>query len=282
MRRELSELDPTRWSWNQEAIEAVESPTILSRYMERVVRRAVDACTGDQALQQRVSLCNDIVGRLSTRVPAAELYGSTIAPQVEILLALLERSTSPDLSIDRLGELRPKTGLSQSTLLTGSPREPSLASELRKEILSSDKIDILMSFIKWSGLRLIEKELHEFTSRPNTTLRIITTSYIGATDLRAVSLLASLSNTKVRVSYDTNRTRLHAKAYLFHRNSGFTTAYIGSSNISGAAITSGLEWNLKVTARDAPDIVSKFVGTLETYWSDPRVPGLLAGRRAYS
>lgn len=269
MRRELNDLDPTRWSWDQEAIDAAESPTILSQYLERVIRRALDACTGDQALQQRVAVCNDIVERLSTRVPEAELGGSTIPPQVEVLLALLDGPTSPDMNIDRLRELRPKTGLSQSALLTGSPREPSLASELKKEILSSDRIDILMSFIKWSGLRLIEKELREFTSRPNTTLRIITTSYMGATDLRAVSLLASLPNTKVRVSYDTNRTRLHAKAYLFYRDSGFTTAYIGSSNISYAAITSGLEWNLKVTARDAADIINKFVGTFETYWSDP-------------
>ena len=275
MRRELNDLDPTRWSWDQEAIDAAESPTILSQYLERVIRRALDACTGDQALQQRVAVCNDIVERLSTRVPEAELGGSTIPPQVEVLLALLDGPTSPDMNIDRLRELRPKTGLSQSALLTGSPREPSLASELKKEILSSDRIDILMSFIKWSGLRLIEKELREFTSRPNTTLRIITTSYMGATDLRAVSLLASLPNTKVRVSYDTNRTRLHAKAYLFYRDSGFTTAYIGSSNISYAAITSGLEWNLKVTARDAADIINKFVGTFETYWSDPEF-------RAYS
>jgi superfamily II DNA or RNA helicase/HKD family nuclease len=275
MRRELNALDPTQWSWDQEAIDAAESPTILSQYLERVIRRGLDACTGDQALQQRVAVCNDIVERLSARVPEAELGGSTIPPQVEILLALLDRPTSPDISIDRLRELRPKTGLSQSALLTGSPREPSLASELKKEILSSDRIDILMSFIKWSGLRLIEKELREFTSRPNTTLRIITTSYMGATDLRAVSLLASLPHTQVRVSYDTDRTRLHAKAYLFHRDSGFTTAYIGSSNISSAAITSGLEWNIKVTARDAGDIVSKFVGTFETYWRDPEF-------RAYS
>ena len=275
MRRELNALDPTQWSWDQEAIDAAESPIILSQYLERVIRRVLDACMGDQALQQRVAVCNDIVERLSTTVPEADLDGSSIPPQVEILLALLDRPTSPGISIDRLRELRPKTGLSQSALLTGSPREPSLASELRKEILSSDKIDILMSFIKWSGLRLIEKELREFTSRPNTTLRIITTSYMGATDLRAVSLLASLPHTQVRISYDTDRTRLHAKAYLFHRDSGFTTAYIGSSNISSAAITSGLEWNIKVTARDASDIVSKFVGTFETYWRDPEF-------RAYS
>ena len=268
-RRQLSDLDAARWSWAREAIDAAESPVILSRYLERALRRALDACTGDQALRQRVSLCNEIVELASSRVPAAELGSSIIPQQVEILLALLDRLALPDVSIDRLEELRPKTGLSHSALLTGSPREPSMASELRREILSSDRIDILMSFIKWTGLRLIEKDLREFASRPNTTLRIITTSYMGVTDLRAVSLLASLPHAQIRVSYDTDRTRLHAKAYLFYRDSGFTTAYIGSSNISSAAMTSGLEWNVKVTARDAADIVSKFEGTFETYWSDP-------------
>src|SRR5664280_1014491 len=94
MRRELNALDPTQWSWDQEAIDAAESPSILSRYLERVIRRGLDACTGDQALQQRVAVCNDIVERLSARVPEAELGGSIIPPQVEILLALLDRPTS--------------------------------------------------------------------------------------------------------------------------------------------------------------------------------------------
>jgi superfamily II DNA or RNA helicase len=76
-----------------------------------------------------------------------------------------------------------------------------------------------------------------------------------------------LPNVAIRVSYDTERTRLHAKAYHFRRDSGFSTAYIGSANMSQAAMTSGLEWNLKVTAQDMPHILDKFLAEFETYWN---------------
>lgn len=159
----------------------------------------------------------------------------------------------------------PETPLSISSLLTGAADDPPLEREIRTELQSCDRVDILVSFIKWSGLSLLMAAFEEIEAR-GVPVRIITTSYMGASDPAAIEWLANRRNVSIRISYDTERTRLHAKAYHFHRLSGYSTAYIGSANISRPAMTSGLEWTVKVTAQDMPHILARFSAEFETYW----------------
>lgn len=160
----------------------------------------------------------------------------------------------------------PLTSLSISSLLTGSGDDPQLERELRTEMMTADRVDILVSFIKWSGLKLLLPAF-EFLAERAIPVRIITTSYMGASDPHAVEWLAARPGFSVRVSYDTERSRLHAKAYHFIRKSGYSTAYIGSANMSHPAMTSGLEWTVKVTAQDMPHILARFGAEFETYWA---------------
>lgn len=183
----------------------------------------------------------------------------------EVILQVISKRNSPLALQGKSNILRPLTSVSRPYLFTGSKKEPQVASELTKEIYSSDRIDLLVSFIRWTGLRIILPQLRRFTEHGGK-LRIITTTYMGATEAKAIKELCKLHNTEMRISYNVKETRLHAKAYIFHRDTGFSTAYVGSSNLSKAAISEGLEWNVKVTEQMMPEILQKMWATFETYW----------------
>ena len=72
---------------------------------------------------------------------------------------------------------------------------------------------------------------------------------------------------EIKISYEQNNTRLHAKSYIFGRETGFDTALIGSSNLSRAAVTDGAEWNLKVSKMDAPYVINSIKAAFDDYWN---------------
>ena len=242
-----------------EAVDPAEAPVLLAAYLREILERGLQKMDADR----QITFIRDLSELLHRFTDDGEDLLQKIVPPARQLQALAKESAAPG----QASWPRPVTSISLSSLFTGSALEPDLSSEFRNEILSADRIEFLVSFIKFSGLRLIYDALKEFTERGGA-LRLITTSYMGATDVRAIEELAKLKNTQIRVSYDTKRTRLHAKAYIFYRATGFTTAYIGSSNLSNPAMSSGLEWNVKITAKDQPHVLRKIESTFETYWAD--------------
>ncbi len=96
---------------------------------------------------------------------------------------------------------------------------------------------------------------------------MLTTVFTGTTEVNAVDALSSLDGAEVRISYDVQRTRLHAKAWLFRRPRELTTAYVGSANLTATALGSGHEWGVKVSAADLPSVIAKFEGTFEGLWN---------------
>ena len=98
---------------------------------------------------------------------------------------------------------------------------------------------------------------------------MITTTYMGATDPSALDRLVREFGAEVKIQYDAQRTRLHAKAWMFRRRTTFDTAYVGSSNLSRAALLDGVEWNVRLSRVGTPALLEKFRATFDTYWNDP-------------
>ena len=249
------------------SIDEAEASKILAKYVTEIIEKGLNNVRDNGGdLQGQIALINKIIAAIKSETQETSFNELTVAQRAEQLLALFDKKDSSLAVNEKAGVVRPETSIAQSSLFTGAIHEPQMFSELKKEIVSSNKIDMLVSFIKWSGLRLIMDELKEFTQNGGE-LRIITTSYMGATDVKAVEELRKLPNTQIKVSYDTKRTRLYAKTYVFYRDTGFTTAYVGSSNLSNAAISSGLEWNVKITKKDLPETIDKINATFESYWN---------------
>ena len=257
-----------------------ESSRILADYVSDIIKQQLSVVLEERRddISGQVELVNRLIETIKAQTNENDLGGKLLELNPQQLLSLLNTKNNVASISGNAKMIRPETSIAQSSLFTGAIHEPQMFSELKKEIASADRIDMLVSFIKWSGLRLIIDELQEFT-RKGGMLRIITTSYMGATDYKAIERLSELENTIIKVSYDTKITRLHAKSYVFYRNTEYTTAYVGSSNMSNAALSSGLEWNLKIAQKDQPDTIRKISATFDSYWNSPEFELYDEGKR---
>ncbi|MBO9610356.1 MAG: DUF3427 domain-containing protein [Paenibacillaceae bacterium] len=269
--QQLAEVDASQFEIGKEKLDLEEARKLLANYIGLVTRRALkmvreQTSNDDELILKQIQACNAMIATLKDSLGPEECRLLQLDERGEVLTYIYAK-LNHIRSFKDAAIVRPTTPLSQSSLFTGSHAEPNMLHELQCEIVTADRINLLVSFIKWSGIRILMEQLETFTENGGR-LRIITTTYMEATDYKAVIELSKLPNTEIKISYDTDRTRLHAKAYVFERDTGFTTAYVGSSNLSNAALTSGLEWNLKVTEKDSYDVLKKIEATFESYWND--------------
>jgi superfamily II DNA or RNA helicase/HKD family nuclease len=243
-------------------IEAAQLPDYLTRFLAAQLAKAIRIYGPNDASRQ-IELANAVIESISSKSDdLAYLLNERIARSDahDVLEELCSAAPTPSP--------RPLTELSASSLLTGAPGLPQLGREIELELETADRCDMLVAFVKSGGMRLLREPLRQFTERGGV-LRLITTSYLGASDPAVVEELAALPNTEIRINYDTRAARLHAKAYFFHRYSGLSTAYIGSANLSHAAMTSGLEWTVKCAARELPHLFRRCAAEFSGYWENP-------------
>ena len=247
-----------------EEIDAAETHAILARHIATVVARALDALPQEDRAAAQSDLTNKIISLLAANPADGRPNDDLVQSPPEQLRAIQRIARLPN---EDWNVIAPLVALSASDLLVNARGEPGLAHALAHEIPSADSIDLLCAFVRWHGLRLLADPL-EALCRAGRPLRVITTVFTGSTERKALDWLVA-RGAQVKVSYDTQSTRLHAKAWLFRRASGYSTAYIGSSNLSKSALVDGVEWNVRLSQVGSPDILEKFDATFETYWESP-------------
>ncbi len=257
-------IDAIRGQVSVGALSEEQAPHALARLLYDRLVLALRALPADGRVDHQIALANLLLDTMAGAVPeSGAVADDRVATPGEILLAV---RGDPGLGT---GELpRPSLSLRQSDLLVNGPRDLRLGHELRRELPSADRVDVLVSFLKWSGVAALRPELVRFLQRRPLALRVLTTTYLGVSEPEAIEELIALG-AEVRVSYDHRRTRLHAKAWLFHRDSEFSTAFVGSSNLSAAALLDGCEWNVRLSTVDNAAILSKLAATFQQYWDDP-------------
>lgn len=263
LKAEIAARSADGWRVDVQSADATARPEFLARHVYGLLRRALEAVPGDGDTQAtaQVALANRLVEALFKH---GAVYDDRVAEAAQLLLEVFEQR---GLAATPSPLPRPTLSLRRTGLLVNGRRDVQIASEIAREIPSAERIDLLCAFVRHSGLRLFRSEL-EARVRDGAEVRVIASVYTGSTERRALDALVALG-AKVKVSYEIARTRLHAKAWLFHRASGLDTAYIGSSNLTHTAQIEGLEWNVRVSAAENPEVIQRFKATFEQYWQEP-------------
>jgi superfamily II DNA or RNA helicase/HKD family nuclease len=250
-----------RWHVVRDALRPPEAADRIAFHLGQIIEKAVQGVEATERSQKGVALARDIVDLIKNFTGQPQLGSERPTFPPGVLRAV--QGYRPDGAPAEIGA--PLTPLLDTTLLTNAHAEPRLTNQVQSEIVSADGIHIVMAFVRRSGIRPLLGDLRRHCES-GRALRLLTTTYTGSTEAEALDELARIG-ARVKVSYDNSGTRLHAKAWLFHRASGFSTAFIGSSNLTQQAQVTGLEWNVRVSGARNPDVLRQMEAIFESYWN---------------
>ena len=151
---------------------------------------------------------------------------------------------------------------STDVMTGGSDRRMQLYYQLIQSLKKADSVDIIVSFLMESGVKMLLEELDNALKR-GAKIRILTGNYLGITQPSALYLLKKKLGSRVDMRFYNEKERsFHPKSYIFHYER-YSDIYIGSSNISRSALTSGIEWNYRFSSISDPKNYEKFYQVFE-------------------
>ena len=153
--------------------------------------------------------------------------------------------------------------IARTDVMTGDRDERMyLYYQLIQSMEKATQIDIVVSFLMESGVRMLLKELNNALNR-GARVRILTGNYLGITQPSALYLIKHELKDRVELRFYNEKGRsFHPKSYIFHY-ADHSEIYIGSSNISRSALTSGIEWNYRFSSLTDRTNYEKFYATFE-------------------
>lgn len=156
-----------------------------------------------------------------------------------------------------------KFDIEPSAVMTGDNNQQRyLYYQLKMSMRRAQRIDIIVSFLMESGVRLILGDLKAALDR-GVNIRILTGNYLGITQPSALYLIKKELGSRVDLRFYNEKDRsFHPKSYIFH-NDKESEIYIGSSNISRSALTSGIEWNYRFSSEKDKENFELFFATFE-------------------
>lgn len=238
-------------------LEDEDCPEYLARHIIRQIKSTFRGLPAEGRQLRQIELTNALLEFVKDQEEEAP-ETDPVDPPGQVLRALYRGAMPP---------MPPSTPLGTTTLLMNALDEPRLGFELERELATADRVLMVVSFVQWRGWQRLKNAFQELAER-QVPVRLLTTTYIGATDLQAIQELAKLENVELKISLDGRRRRLHAKAWLFQRDNGFSSIYVGSANLSGPALEDGIEWTVKLSEVEAPHVVDRFRGAFDSLWCD--------------